>query len=79
MVTYYKIIGLTGHYYAREFKKIKKHKNKIRQLREETVAEAFKSGKANVLVVFEEKAEEILLDNFSDQDLIRKFLGKRFL
>lgn len=79
MKYYYKVIGLTGHYYANEFKKIKHHKNKKREVKEETVARFFKEGKAGVIVIFEETGVEYTLDNFSDPDLIRKYLGKPFL
>lgn len=79
MKYYYKVIGLTGHYYANEFQKIKHHRNKVRPMREETVARFFRDGKAGVIVVFEETGTEYTLDNFSDPDLIRKYLGKAFL
>jgi hypothetical protein len=76
---YFKIIGLTGHYYAHEFKKIKKHKSKIRELREETVIRNFKEGTAGVQVIFEETGQSFTLDNFSDPELIQKYLGRNFL
>ncbi|OPL09042.1 MAG: hypothetical protein AVO33_00860 [delta proteobacterium ML8_F1] len=79
MKYYYKVIGLTGHYYAHEFKKIKSHKNKIRELREETVIRNFQEGVAGVKVIFEETDQSYTLDSFSDPDLIRKYLGKDFL
>ena len=79
MKRYTKVIGLTGSHYTVEFEKIKHHDNKIREVREETVAKAFKAGKAEVMVVFEEKQKQMLLDNFSDNDLIKKYLGKKFL
>ena len=79
MKYYYKIIRLTGHYYANEFQKIKNHKNKIREIHESTVVKAFKSGKAGVKVVFEETGTTYTLDSFSDQELIAKYLGKNFI
>lgn len=79
MKRYTKAIGITGSHYTNEFEKIKHHGNKIREVREETVAKMFKEGKCEVLVVFEETHKEILLDNFSDQDLIKKYLGKKFI
>jgi len=39
----------------------------------------FVAGKAEVLVIFEETNKQFLLDNFSDRDLIKKYLGKKFL
>lgn len=79
MKYYYKIIGLSGHYYANEFKKIKQHKNKIREISEDTVIKSFKSGKIGVIVIFEETDKKYILDNFSDKDLISKYLGKSFI
>lgn len=79
MKRYVKSIGITGSHYTNEFEKIKHHNNKIREVREETVIKAFKNGKAEVLVYFEENGREMLLDNFSDSDLIKKYLGKKFL
>lgn len=79
MKHYTKTIGVTGAHYTTEFEKIKHHANKIREVREDTVAKVFKSGKAQVRVIFEESGKELLLDDFSDPELIKKFLGKKFL
>lgn len=79
MKRYVKSIGLTGSHYTNEFEKIKNYANKIREVREETVAKAFKEGKAEVLVFFEETGKELLLDDFSDKADIKKYLGKKFL
>lgn len=79
MNRYTKIIGLTGSIYVKEFEKIKHHKNKIREINEETVAKVFKEGDTEVLVYFEETNTEILVDDFSDDATIKKYLGKRFL
>jgi hypothetical protein len=79
MKYYYKVIGISGHHYANEFKKIKNHRNKVREVKEETVIRFFKEGKAGVIVIFEETGVEYTLDNFSDQELISKYLGKKFL
>ncbi len=79
MNQYTKVISLYGSYYTKTFEKIKHHKNKTREVKESTVQKAFIDGKAEVLVYFEEKNEEMLLDNFSDPDDIRKYLGKGFL
>lgn len=79
MKRYVKTIGISGAHYTNEFEKIKHHNNKIREVREDTVIKMFKQGKAEVLVIFEENGKEYLLDNFSDDDMIRKYLGKKFL
>ena len=79
MNRYTKIIGLTGSIYVKEFEKIKHHKNKIREINEETVAKVFKEGDTEVLVYFEETNTEIVVDDFSDDDTIKKYLGKKFL
>lgn len=79
MKRYTKMIGITGSHYTSEFEKIKHHGNKIREVREETVIKMFKDGKCEVHVIFEETGKEFLLDNFSDNDLIKKYLGKKFL
>jgi len=79
MKRYTKMIGFTGSHFTSEFEKIKHHTNKIREVREDTVAKMFVAGKAEVLVIFEETNKQFLLDNFSDRDLIKKYLGKKFL
>ncbi|MCD6436135.1 MAG: hypothetical protein J7L15_07075 [Clostridiales bacterium] len=79
MKYYFKVIRLAGHYYSNEFQKIKKHKNKIREIHESTVIKSFKSGKAGVKVIFEETGTTYTLDYFSDQDLIIKYLGEKFI
>lgn len=79
MKTYTKTLGVSGAHYTVEFDKIRHHENKIREVREDTVAKNFREGKAQVHVVFEETGKTMLLDDFSDIDLIRKYLGKKFL
>jgi len=79
MKTYTKTLGISGAHYTVEFDKIKHHDNKIREVREDTVAKAFKEGKAQVRVIFEETGKTMLLDDFSDKELIKKYLGKKFL
>lgn len=79
MKRYTKLIRITGSYFTIKFEKIKHYSNKTRVVREDTVAKAFKEGKAEVYVFFEETGKDYLLDNFSDEDLIKKFLGKTFL
>ncbi len=79
MNRYTKMIGLTGALYTREFEKIKHHKNKVRELNEDTVAKAFKEGDTEILVIFEETGEEVIVDDFSDPETVKKYLGKKFL
>lgn len=79
MNRYVKNIGITGTFYSKEFEKIKNHKNKVREINEDTVIKAFKAGDTEVLVYFEETGKEILIDDFSSPDDIKKFLGKRFI
>lgn len=79
MNRYTKIIGLTGTVYVKEFIKIKHHKNKLRELNEDTVVKAFKNGDAEITVYFEETDNEIIVDAYSDQETIKKYLGKKFL
>ena len=79
MTRYTKVISLFGSYYTKTIEKIKHHKNKTREVKESTVQKAFLEGKAEVYVYFEETAKEMLLDNFSNPEDIRKYLGKGFL
>ena len=57
----------------------KKNIVKIREVREDTVIKAFKQGNCEVLVINEENGKEILVDDFSSDDDVRKYLGKKFL
>jgi len=79
MVQYHKIFTLKDSYFLKEYETIKHHKNKIRFLREETVAQAFKAGNVQIILHFEETGRIIELDDFSDVDLIKKYLGPKFL
>lgn len=79
MNRYTKIIGLTGEIYTKEFQKIKHHKNKVRDISEDTVAKVFKNGDAEIKVYFEETDIEIMIDAFSDVEIIKKYLGKKFI
>lgn len=79
MNRYTKIIGLTGSMYVKEFEKIKHHKNKIREINEETVIKQFKEGNTEICVYFEETDTEFFIDDFSEPELIKKYLGKKFL
>lgn len=79
MNRYTKVIGLTGSMFIKEHEKIKHHKNKIRTINEETVAKVFKTEDTEIVIYFEETDTEILIDNFTDQETIKKYLGKRFI
>ncbi|MBN2795377.1 MAG: hypothetical protein JXR88_08240 [Clostridia bacterium] len=79
MKRYVKTIGISGAIYTNEFEKIKNYANKVREVREDTVIKSFKQGDVEVLVIFEETGQEILIDDFSDPELIKKYLGKKFL
>jgi hypothetical protein len=79
MTQYHKMISLKGDYYLKEYETIKNHKNKIRYLREETVSEVFKKGEAEIVVHFEDSTKVITIDYFSDSELIKKYLGPKFV
>ncbi len=76
---YNKYIDLKGSYFTRVHKKKEKHGDKLRYLREETVAKEFLKGAATVIVHINEIDEEIEIDNFSDIELIRTYLGDKFI
>ena len=81
-MNYLRIIRMSGSFFAREFKKPEKVRKKAqyREVDEKTVADQFLKGDATVEVVFEDSPREpILLDWESDEELIRKYLGTRFL
>lgn len=79
---YVKIIRISGSFFAREFQKKEKVKKNIkyREVDEKTVAQQFKDGDTTVEIYFEDSdRESIILDNFSDAELIRKYLGDKFI
>lgn len=79
---YVKVIRMSGSFFAREFqKKEKVRKNiKYREVDEKTVAQQFKDGDATVEIFFEDlNREPIILDAFGDRELIKKYLGDKFL
>lgn len=81
-MNYVRIIRISGSFFAREFKKPDKARKKVqyREVDEKTVAEQFLKGDATVEVVFEDSEREpIMLDWESDPELIKKYLGSRFL
>lgn len=76
---YTKKMGFTGVIYIKEYEKIKHHKNKMRDINESTVIKHFKAGEAVITVFNEENGNEVVIDAFSDDEMIRKYLGKQFL
>lgn len=76
---YTKVIGISGQYFAREYVKIKKHKNKVREVKEATVLKAFLAGDTEIEVVLEDLDKVVFIDYFSDSDLIRQYLGEKFV
>ncbi|TCO68494.1 hypothetical protein [Marinisporobacter balticus] len=79
MKRYTKVIRMTGFYFTKEFEKKKHHKNKIRELREETIAKFFLEGDMEIIVYFEESDREILITSSSDPKDIQKYLGNKFI
>lgn len=81
-MNYVRIIRISGSFFAREFKKPEKARKKVqyREVDEKTVAEQFLKGDATVEVVFEDSEREpIMLNLESDQELIKRYLGSKFL
>lgn len=81
-MNYVRIIRISGSFFAREFIKPEKARKKVqyREVDEKTVADQFLKGDATVEVVFEDSEREpIKLDWESDPELIKKYLGIRFL
>lgn len=79
MNRYTKVISPMGKYFTKDFEKKKKDLIKVRQVTEDTVKKFFLAGDCEVLVVFEESGKEILIDPFSSQEDIRKYLGPKFI
>jgi len=81
-MNYVRVIRISGSFFAREFKKPEKVRKKVqyREVDEKTVAEQFLKGDAAVEVVFEDSDRESIMLNWeSDQELIKKYLGNRFI
>lgn len=81
-MNYVRVIRISGSFFAREFKKPEKARKKVqyREVDEKTVAEQFLKGDATVEVIFEDSdRESIVLDLESDQELIKRYLGSRFI
>ena len=79
MNRYTKIINMMDSYYTKDYEKTKKNITTVREVREETVRKFFLQGDCEVLVVFEETGREILIDDFSSDEDIRKYLGPKFI
>lgn len=79
MNRYTKIINMMDSYYTKDYEKQKKNITKVREIREETVRKFFLQGDCEVLVILEDSDREILIDDFSSDDDIRKYLGPKFL
>jgi hypothetical protein len=79
---YVKIIKSSGIIFAREFTKPDKVRRNIkyREVEEKRVIQQFKDGDTTVEIYFEESdRESIILDAFSDRELIKQYLGEKFL
>lgn len=81
MLNYIRVIAIYGGYFAREFEGKKKGGNQYRVVDAETIIKPFFDGEATVTVKFEgeRKDEVIKLDWESDPDLIKKYLGEKFI
>jgi hypothetical protein len=79
MNRYTKIINMMDSYYTKDYEKQKKNITKVREIREETVRKFFLQGDCEVLVILEETGKEILIDDFSSNEDIKKYLGSKFI
>lgn len=79
MNRYTKIINMMESYYTKDYEKHKKNITKVREVREETVRKFFLQGDCEVLVVLEDSGREILIDEFSSDEDIKKYLGSKFI
>ena len=70
---------MIGIYYTKDFEKEKKNIIKVREVKEETVRKFFLQGDCEILVVFEDTGREILVDDFSSEEDIKKYLGSSFI
>ena len=68
MNRYTKFINMMGSYYTKDFEKEKKNIIKVREVKEETVRKFFLQGDC-----------EILVDDFSSEEDIKKYLGSSFI
>lgn len=79
MNRYTKVINVMGSYFTKDYEKEKKNIIKVREVKEETVKKFFLQGNTEVLVVFEDTGREILIDDFSSDEDIKKYLGSSFI
>lgn len=79
MNRYTKVINMMESYYTKDYEKKKKNVTKIREVREETVRKFFLQGDCEVLVILEDSGREILIDDFSPEEDIKKYLGSKFI
>lgn len=79
MNRYTKIINMMESYYTKDYEKKKKNVTKVREVREDTVRKFFLQGDCEVLVILEDSGREILLDDFSSEEDIKKYLGPKFI
>lgn len=79
MNRYTKIINMMESYYTKDYEKHKKNITKVREVREETVRKFFLQGDCEVLVVLKDSGREILIDEFSSDEDIKKYLGAKFI
>ena len=73
MNRYTKIINMMESYFTKDFEKTKKGFTKVREVKEETVRKAFLKGNC------EDSDREILIDDFSPDEDIKKYLGASFI
>ena len=79
MNRYTKIINMMDSYFVKDYEKTKKGITKTREVKEETVQKAFLKGNTEVLVILEDSGREILIDDFSSDEDIKKYLGAKFI
>ena len=79
MTRYTKIINMMDSYFVKDYEKTKKGITKKREVRAETVQKAFLKGDGEVLVILEDSGREILIDDFSSDEDIKKYLGAKFI
>ncbi|EQK44682.1 MULTISPECIES: hypothetical protein [Paraclostridium] len=79
MNRYTKVINMMESYYTKDYEKKKKNVTKVREVREDTVRKFFLQGDCEVLVILEDSGREILLDDFSSEEDIKKYLGPKFI
>ena len=79
MNKYTKVINMMDSYFTKDYEKTKKNITKTREVREETVRKFFLQGDCEVLVILEETGKEILIDDFSSDEDIKKYLGAKFI